>query len=444
MRRVLLLLVLVLFGAGGVAAWKYRASASTMLAAAEAGPVIPTTRVARGKIALNVRMDGELRPARQAALTAPAVGGMLRVLEVVDTGTAVEEGDAIMAFDPADQQYALEEALSQLAEAEQEIIKRRADIAAQTANDKVALLTADFDVRRAELDARVDADLIGANEFKIRQVTLDEAQKKLVQAQQDVKSRSVTNQASLQVLQEKLNRAKLTADRARQNMDNLVIKAPMAGVVVVRENQDAAGGFFFSGMTLPAYRVGDQVNSGRPVIDVFDVSKMEIRARVNEQERVNVAAGQHAVVTSNAAPGATYEATVMGVSGLGRPDRTAGPLRQFEVTLELARPDERVRPGTSVTVIVQGKTVENVLTLPRQALFEAEGKSIVFKRSAGDREFEAVPVKVLHRSESQVAVEGIDEGTEVALVDPAVVTHAPTKGKPVAAPPTPTAPGGGS
>ncbi|HET9372055.1 MAG TPA: hypothetical protein VFO19_17465, partial [Vicinamibacterales bacterium] len=146
MRRVLLLLVLVLFGAGGVAAWKYRASASTMLAAAEAGPVIPTTRVARGKIALNVRMDGELRPARQAALTAPAVGGMLRVLEVVDTGTAVEEGDAIMAFDPADQQYALEEALSQLAEAEQEIIKRRADIAAQTANDKVALLTADFDV----------------------------------------------------------------------------------------------------------------------------------------------------------------------------------------------------------------------------------------------------------------------------------------------------------
>ena len=348
-RRVALLVVIVLFGAGGIAAWKYRASASSMLEAAETGPAIPTTRVTRGKIALDVRMDGDLRPARQSALTAPAVGGNLRVLDVIDTGTSVEEGDEIMSFDPADQQYALEEALSQLAEAEQEIIKRRADISAQTASDKVSLMTAEFDVRRAELDARVDADLIGANEFKIRQVTLDESQKKLIQAQQDVKSRAVTNQASLQVLNEKLNRAKLTADRARQNMDNLVIKAPMAGVVVVRENQDAAGGFFFSGMTLPAYRVGDQVNSGRPVIDVFDVSKMEIRARVNEQERVNVAAGQHAVVMSNSAPGAKYEATVMAVSGLGRPDRNAGPLRQFEVTLELAKPDDRVRPGTSVT-----------------------------------------------------------------------------------------------
>ena len=36
-------------------------------------------------------------------------------------------GEVVMEFDPSDQQYALEQAKSELAEAEQEIVKMRAD-----------------------------------------------------------------------------------------------------------------------------------------------------------------------------------------------------------------------------------------------------------------------------------------------------------------------------
>ena len=42
---------------------------------------------------------------------------------------------------------------SELAEAEQEIVKMKADADVQNAQDDVALLTARFDVRRGELDA---------------------------------------------------------------------------------------------------------------------------------------------------------------------------------------------------------------------------------------------------------------------------------------------------
>jgi hypothetical protein len=156
-------------------------------------------------------------------------------------------------------------------------------------------------------------------------------------------------------------------------------------------------------------------------MDVFDISKMEVRSRVNEQERANVAPGQPATVTSDAVPGITQQAVVTAVAGLGRPDQSAGPLRQFDVTLELTGADDRLRPGTTVRVIVEGPTIENVLLLPRQALFEREGKPIVYVRSTGmGNRFEAKDVKVLHRSESQVAIEGVAEGTAVALVDPAV------------------------
>jgi multidrug resistance efflux pump len=420
---VLLVVALLVLGLAGWAAWALGDPTRRVLAEGESE--VPTVVVAKGTIKLTVRMAGDLRASRQAALTAPAVGGALRVLSVLDTGATVEQGATLMEFDPADQIFALEQAESELDEAGQELIKRRADIAAQTAQEKVGLLTAQFDVRRAELDAQVGPELIGANEHKIRQVSLDEARKRLTQVEQDVASRAVTSKASLQVLQERLNRSSMSAERARQNMETLVVKAPMAGVVAVRDNQDASGGFFFSGMSLPAYRVGDTVTSGRPVIDVFDISSMEVRTRVNEQERANVAPGQPAAVTSAAVPGVTQRAVVTAVSGFGRPDQMAGPQRQFDVTLELKEPDPRLRPGTTVTVVVEGPTVENVLVLPRQALFERDGKPVVHVKTAGGGRFEVVEVKVLHRSESQVAIEGVAEGTTIALVDPSAASPAP-------------------
>jgi cobalt-zinc-cadmium efflux system membrane fusion protein len=95
-----------------------------------------------------------------------------------------------------------------------------------------------------------------------------------------------------------------------------------------------------------------------------------------------------------------------------------GPLRQFDVTLRLDHPDARLRPGTSVRVVVTGSEVRDALVVPRQALFQKNGKPVVYVR-AGER-FEAREVKVTHRTESRIALEGLAERTEVALVNPEV------------------------
>jgi hypothetical protein len=397
---------------------------------AETGPIVPTHRVERGSLQLTVHMKGDLRASQQQAISAPPVGAAVRILSMLETGAVVKAGDPIVEFDPADQLYALEQAESELREAEQEIIKRRADNAAQAAQDKVALLTAEFNVRRAELDAAVDEDLIPANEHKIRQVSLAEAKRTLEQTKQDVASRATTSTAGLAVLEERRVKAQLAADRARQNIESLEVKAPIDGVISVRENMDASGGVIFSGMTLPTYRVGDTANPGRPVMDLFDISRMEIRATVNEQERANVAAGQAVTVESDVVPNSSLTARITAVSGLGRAVRQAGPLRLFDVTLVLDHADPRLRPGTSVRVVVQGEQVEGVLLAPRQAVFEQDGKPIVYARTAGG--FEAKEVKVVHRTESRVAIEGVEEGTEVALISPdkAALVEAATAASP--------------
>src|SRR6187401_994396 len=170
-RIIVFLAVLVVLGGGVAAALMARSRVSSM---GESGPVVPTVRLQRGSLQLTVHLKGDLRASKQQLLLAPSVGGALRVLRMADAGQPVTEGDVILEFDPADQQHALEQALSEVLEAEQEIIKSRADTEAAAAQDKVTLLNAQSDARRAELDASVEQDLIPANDFKIRQAGLVE------------------------------------------------------------------------------------------------------------------------------------------------------------------------------------------------------------------------------------------------------------------------------
>jgi multidrug resistance efflux pump len=392
---------------------------------------VPTTRVTRGSLELSVHANGELRASKSAMLIAPSVGGTLRILRLLDAGVSVKAGDVIAEFDPTEQQYALEQAKSELEEAEQQIVKKKADLDVQSAEDRVELLTARFDVRRAELDNLTDRELISANAYAKNQLALEQAKHRLEQIAADSKTRIDTNRAALALVEEKRAKAELAATRAQQNIDNLVLRAPIGGLVVIRDNRDASGGFFFSGMTLPAYHAGDNTFAGRPIADVFDLSGMELRAQVGEQDRPNVTMGQAATVWPDALIASPLTAKVTAIAGLASSDffDITGPVRQFDVTLTLDRPDPRLRPGTSVKVLLAGRRVDNVLQVPLQAVRLKNGKPSVYVQTGAG--FEAREVKVVHRTESRVGLGGLDEHAVVALVDP--VAASPTASSPARA-----------
>ncbi|RPH82442.1 MAG: HlyD family efflux transporter periplasmic adaptor subunit, partial [Candidatus Rokuibacteriota bacterium] len=404
-----------LWAAGALAALAGLAAAGTALKKTPVGTArrAPTARVERGSLKLDVQTTGAFKAARVVPLSAPSAGGGLRLIHLAETGTPVHAGDVVMEFDPAEQQYALDQALSELAEAEQQVVRRKADIEAMIAQDEGGQLNARYRVRRAELDAKTPERLLSANEFQKRKLTLEEMKRRLAQTEHDVVSNRTTLGAALAVVEQARNRSRINADRARQIIDSLVVRAPLDGLVLVRENRDATGGVFYSGMSLPEYRVGDTVWSGRVIADVSDISDLEITVRVNEQDRAALNVGQPATVQADAAPGKGFGAHIAGLSGVALRSRDQqGPLRQFEVTLRLDSPDARLRPGTTARVLIGGPEIKNVLTVPRQAVYREGGKSVVYV-PAGDR-FEAREVKVTHQSASRAAVEGVAEGTDVA------------------------------
>src|SRR4029079_9662840 len=95
-------------------------------------------------------------------------------------------------------------------------------------------------------------------------------------------------------------------------------------------------------------------------------------------------------------------------------------VRQFDITLELDRPDAAMRAGSSLRVTIDGREIKDALHVPRQAVFEKAGKNYVFLR-AGDR-FERHDVQVVTATESRAILSGLHEGDVIALIDPDVAT----------------------
>ena len=378
------------------------------------GGVIPTARVMEGDVPVVVHAMGELRPVRAVGLVAPAIGGPLQILHVMATGTPVKAGDVVVEFDLSEQEEKLAQAKSELEQAEQEITKLRADIVVQRAQDHVALLTARFDVRRAELDTQAN-ELLSAIEAQKNVLTLEEAKKRLAQLQDDLSSRDATDRAGVAVLEEKRNKARLAMETAQRNIDYMRIRAPFDGLVAVKDNDSV--GAAWTGMVVPEYRAGDTVFPGRPVAEVLHESGLELVAKVNEYDRAHLNAGQKAEIAIHAVQGTNLPATIKSVAGASRRELWGwDSTRMFDVSFQVAGAATNLRPGLTTGVRVTGDPIKAAHYLPRQAIFEQDGKPVVFVRR--DRSFEPREVKVAHRTETHVVVPDLPIGTEVALRNP--------------------------
>jgi HlyD family secretion protein len=381
-----------------------------------AGRAIPVATVKQVDLQLEVDTTGELRSTRMAQAIAPPVGGStLRIVRLAKTGTALKAGDVVVAFDPSEEEYKLAQSRSDFAQAEQEIVKAKDEAAVQTAQDQTNLLKDRFAVRQAELDVSKNP-ILSAIDGQKNLLALEEAKRALAQLEQDIQSHHASNQAGIDVAEEKKQKARLAIQQAEKNIQNMQVRSPLDGLVAVRENQNANGGFFWGGMTLPPYQEGDQTYPGSVVAEVIDLSHMEIDAKVKESERATVKQGQSAEVRVDALPGSAFRAKVGSVAGMVSNMWFDDPSHNFDVTLALDRPDPSLRPGFSAHVVIFGEHLKHALSIPQQAIFHMESKPEVFVKTGAT--FQPRPIKIRYLTEGRAIVEGVNVGTEVALVNP--------------------------
>lgn len=303
-------------------------------------------QVRRQNLAVGVPVSGALRAVDSAMVKARA-GGELQGLALRE-GDSVKAGQEVARIDPTEARARLRQAQQQAEAAKSQVdINQR-----QYANNR----------------ALVDQGFISATAL-------------------------VTSQASLEAAQSSYQAAVAAADVARKALEDTVLRSPISGVVAQRLAQ-------------PGERVGVDTR----IIEVVDLSRLELEALLNPADSVAVRVGQTAQLTIEGV-GAPVPATVVRIN----PSAQAGS-RTVPVYLRVDQPAGAtpLRQGLFVQgTLDTGRT--DVLAVPLDAV--RTDKPVPYLQVLKDGRVAYAEVRTGHRAvvdgQTLVAVEGVPEGTAV-------------------------------
>ncbi len=402
MRTTIILLALTV--AGGLAAWKWRPDVVKANA-----PTVPATIVKRGEVVFTIDAKGELVGGNTQMLTVPMTGGQPAAITLLrQNGELVKAGDTVVQFDTTEQEFRLREAEADLAEAEQQIIQATSEAAAKEEETRSQLVQAEADVKVAETELG-RAEVLPKLVLQQHQLAHAAAVDKLEKIQKDFKNRMEAASKGIAIQQAAHAKAKVKAETARKNIDNMTLKAKAPGYVAIQGNDE---GNLRWGMYVPPYQIGDIARPGKAVAQIPDLSNWEATARIGELDRGHIAENQKASLQVVALPQLRLGGSIKTIGG------TTGPPwdRHFDCRVRLESQVSGLRPGMTVRLKIVTGTLPNVLWIPAQALFEADGRKFVYARTAGG--FAAKDVELVRRSESQVVIKGLPEGQLVAMANP--------------------------
>jgi multidrug efflux pump subunit AcrA (membrane-fusion protein) len=417
--RTPIVLVLALIAAA-VIAWGALRFARAAAATVPISSDTPVTRVKRGSVAITVSAAGALQGANAETLAAPTVAqDTLNVTFLREPGELVQPGDVVAEFDTTQQEYNLKEAESDLAEANENLAQTEAANAATEEENyytveaaKAAVKTAEQDIRRKEVEAALSG--------RLHEIALEAAQNHLKQAEQDQINQKKSADAALAIQKANQSKAKVSADLARKNIESMTLKAKTGGYVSVSQN--TFNMFILTmGMTLPPIQIGDTVRPGMMVAQIPDMGSWEVAAQIPELDRGHLVIGQAVKVSVVALAGETFSGRV---KSLGNTSGQAWN-RTFDCRISLDRASPNLRPGMSSNLIITAETLDDVLWVPSQALFERDGRSFVYLRTANG--FTPHDVALVNRSESQAVLTGLNEGDAVALSNPSEQKKPPSQ-----------------
>jgi HlyD family secretion protein len=364
--------------------------------------------VKRGTFLRTVRVAGITEAVRAAALPAPRLAGQssptLVITKLVKSGSRVKDGDVLVEFDPQDQIRAAFDRLTDFQDLEQQIRRVEAEQAAAYAGDDTAIIQAQNDVGRAELEMRKNR-VLPAIEAEKNSLSMEETRARLVEVREARTLRRRTSEADLKILQIRRERLERALHHAEQNAAFMAVRAPFEGLAIVQP--------VFKGSSMTEVQEGDEVRSGMPIVSVVDPATMQVRARVSQVDAGLVAAGQPVRLSLDAYPGLAFEGVVKQVAPLAITSSVTPSVRSFVAIISVAGADANLMPDLSAAVDITVQRREQVLVLPREAVgFDAGGAWVRLRRGGS---FVRQAITVGEASETQVVVlTGLAEGAVVA------------------------------
>jgi HlyD family secretion protein len=264
--------------------------------------------VGRGSLNVTAEASGQVEPIRVVEVKSKASGEILRLH--VETGVTVPQGTLLAEVDPRDVRNALAQAQADL-----DVATERAAMAA--AQKK----------RTEELRA---ANVVTAQEFE--SATLEEANARA-----------------------SIIKARTNLELARERMNDVAIRAPIAGTVISKTVEQ--GSIIAS--------ASQNISGGTTLMQMADLAVMQVRALVDETDIGRIQPGMISQVTVEAYPERRFQGSVYKIEPQAVVEQN---VTMFPVLVRLENPDGLLKPGMNADIAVQIAQRENVLTIPNAAI----------------------------------------------------------------------------
>ena len=366
-------------------------------------PVVVAT-VARSTIRSVISTNGKVEPVQNFEAHAPVGTNVERVL--VKAGDPVKRGQLLVELDAAGARSQAAQALAQVRAAEANMNA----LAHGGTQEEVLTLQAqlvkarsDYDAAQRNLDSLKRLQQSGAaspGEVRAAQNQLDTAavQVKLLESKQKERYSS----PEIARVQAEQSQAQSAYTAAQDVLSRLVIRAPFDGIVY----------------SLPV-KLGAYVNPGDLVLQEADLSKVLIRAFVDEPDVARLAPGEKIEVTWDAMPGRVWNGTVSAVPAAVK---LHGTRNVGETTCVVFNQDFKLLPNINVGVTVVTAQHDNALTVPREALRQDDATPYVFE----------IVNNVLHRRNVQTSISNLTQAEITGGVgEHALVALGSTNSKPL-------------
>lgn len=318
------------------------ASNKTVLAATVRPPE-PAPAPAASK--RTVRASGTIQPVNAVTVQAPNLYGQqprLILTTLIENGSRVKAGDVVAEYDRVQQLDAARESNAKFEDLGHQVEQRKAQNRADSEKRRSDRQKAEADLAKAEIQLRKGSLLSEIDRLKNETKAAD-AKARVESLKKSHGHQDIAEAAALRILELQRDRQKVAWERAEANSERLVLKAPIAGMVVL-EN------IWRNGSMGPAQE-GDQMYPGQPLLRIFDPSQMLVHAYVAEPDGGVLSPRARAAVRLDAYPTLQFTARFESASPVAAA-AVGSPIRTFAARFRLDQIDSHLLPDLSAAVII--------------------------------------------------------------------------------------------
>ncbi len=307
--------------------------------------------VSRTTITELVNASGKVQPVEEVKIS-PEVSGEITEL-LVEEGDSVTKGQLLVSIRPDNLKSVLDRTIANLNSQKANLSRAKADSAQSYARFTQAKLN--FDRAKELFDKKVTSQ----QQFDQSDADFKVAKSQLEAARQNVKASEFTVMSSEAAVAE-----------SRENLQLTKIYAPMSGIVS-RLNVEKGERV-----------VGTQQMAGTELLRIADLSKMEVRVNVNENDIIRVSLNDKAIidVDSYSYKEVKFEGTVYAIANSANSTAASTDVvTEFEVKILIDPSSYQglaselknrypFRPGMTASVDIVTEKKDNVLSVPLAAV----------------------------------------------------------------------------